>query len=339
MFILVFMLLTLMGPFISNAGAETDREDFRCSCEKPEGHAPIGVMGDHAHDEGESMISYRYMFMDMSGNRSGTNRVGNMEVLTDYMVTPTDMEMHMHMLSFMYAPNDFLTLMTMLPFKEISMEHLTRAGTTFKTHASGLADVQVAGLWKLLDTNKHRAHLNTGISLPSGNIDERDDTPAGAQSKLPYPMQLGSGTVDLRPGLTYTGDYERFSWGTQAMGTVRLGENDNDYTPGNSFDATTWGAYAANDWVSASLRLAYQNWGNIDGADPDLNPMMIPTADPTLRGGERWDIGLGINLYVPEGTMQGLRLASELLFPVYQNLNGPQLESDLIFVVGAQMTF
>ena len=194
-------------------------------------------------------------------------------------------------------------------------------------------------LWKLLDGRSHRAHFNAGVSLPSGSIDERDDTPAGAQSKLPYPMQLGSGTVDLRPGLIYSGEYERVSWGFQAIGTIRLGENDNDYTLGDRFDASMWSAYAPNDWLSGSLRIAWQSWGNIDGADPDLNPMMIPTADPDLRGGERLDLGVGMNFYVPEGSLENFRLAAELLFPLYQNLDGPQLEADLTLVFGAQMTF
>ena len=336
--ILVFgpLFALIMGLFLSETAAQ---EPTRCTCEKPEGHAPIGVMGDHAHDEGESMISYRYMFMDMDGNRSGSHRIGNTEVLSNYMVTPTDMEMHMHMLSFMYAPIDDFTLMAMFPFTEISMNHLTRAGTTFKTQASGLGDIQITGLWKLLDGRSHRAHFNAGVSLPSGSIDERDDTPAGAQSKLPYPMQLGSGTVDLRPGLTYSGEHERVSWGSQAIGTVRLGENDNDYTLGDRFDASMWGAYAPSDWLSGSLRIAYQHWGNIDGADPDLNPMMISTADPDLRGGTRWDLGIGMNFYVPEGPMEGFRLAGEMLLPFYQDLDGPQLETDLTLVFGAQMTF
>ena len=30
-------------------------------------HAPIGVMGDHLHKQGEIMVSYRYMQMEMAG--------------------------------------------------------------------------------------------------------------------------------------------------------------------------------------------------------------------------------------------------------------------------------
>ena len=34
---------------------------------RPDGHAPISVMGDHMHEMGEWMVSYRYMSMDMEG--------------------------------------------------------------------------------------------------------------------------------------------------------------------------------------------------------------------------------------------------------------------------------
>lgn len=34
---------------------------------RADGHAPIGVMGDHLHKTGEVMLSYRFMHMDMGG--------------------------------------------------------------------------------------------------------------------------------------------------------------------------------------------------------------------------------------------------------------------------------
>ena len=41
---------------------------------RPDGHAPLGVMGDHMHGKGEWMASYRYMSMDMDGLRSGSTQ-------------------------------------------------------------------------------------------------------------------------------------------------------------------------------------------------------------------------------------------------------------------------
>ena len=303
------------------------------------GHAPIGVMGDHIHKKGELMLSYRYMFMNMDGNRNGTSRVSDQTVLQDFAVTPTDMDMEMHMLGAMYAVSDDLTLMVMIPIINLSMSHLTRSGARFQTQANGLGDIKLGALYSLLKNENHRVHLNAGLSLPTGEIDERDDIPLGSQLQLPYPMQLGSGTYDIMPGITYTGFANSLSWGAQVMGTVRLGENSNDYTLGDRFETSIWGAYAATDSFSGSLRLAWNSWDNIDGADPLLNPTIVPTADPDLRGGERLDIGIGINSLVTTGRLKGLRIALEYLFPIHQDLDGPQLETDGILTTGVQMTF
>ena len=40
---------------------------------RADGHAPIGVMGDHPPKTGEWMLSYRFMRMHLEGNRIGTN--------------------------------------------------------------------------------------------------------------------------------------------------------------------------------------------------------------------------------------------------------------------------
>ena len=45
-------------------------------------HAPIGVMGDHAHKKGEFMISARVMHMEMSGNQIGTDDVSPDTIVT-----------------------------------------------------------------------------------------------------------------------------------------------------------------------------------------------------------------------------------------------------------------
>ena len=68
---------------------------------RPDGHAPIGVMGDHAHGAGEFMVSYRFMPMAMAGLRDGTDSVEPDDVTRadgyGYMVSPVDMDMTMTM--------------------------------------------------------------------------------------------------------------------------------------------------------------------------------------------------------------------------------------------------
>jgi hypothetical protein len=118
-----------------------------------------------------------------------------------------------------------------------------------------------------------------------------------------------------------------------------LGENSNDYRLGNQLMLTGWTAYNWTDWLSTSIRLNGQTWGNIDGSDSRLNPMMIPTADPDRRGGTQLNLGFGVNLYAPSGNLQGSRLAIEFELPLYRSLDGPQLETDWRLTAGLQAVF
>ncbi len=306
---------------------------------RPDSHAPIGVMLDHLMREGEFMVSYRYMHMDMDGNRSGTDRVA--VPLPGYMVSPTSMAMGMHMLGGMYASSDKLTLAVMLPFTSISMDHVRNMDSlAFTTESSGVGDIKLAAMYGLYARPGRDLIFNFAISAPTGSIDERDDIPTMPPSNahLPYPMQLGSGTWDIIPGLTYVHLYDSWSWGAQGLFTLRTGTNDNGYTLGNKLDLTAWIARKVTPSTSLSFRLNALDWGNIDGADSKLLPMpTVPTKDPDLRAGTRIDALLGIN-FVPAG-LNSLRLAAEAGAPVYQDLNGPQLETDLVFTLGAQYTF
>ncbi len=308
---------------------------------RPDDHAPIGVMQDHVHAEGEWMISYRYMRMDMEGNRDGTGRVSDAEVVDPagfgFMVTPTEMTMEMHMFGAMYAPSDTLTLAAMLPYVDVQMDHVTRGGQEFRTSASGVGDITLAGLLTVHEAESSHVHLNLGLSVPTGSIDEEDETPAsmGNDVQLPYPMQLGSGTWDLRPGLTWTGNGADWSWGAQALGTLRMGRNDRDYSLGDRIDVTAWAAYRATERVSVSGRLALGRIKNIDGADSDLNPAMVPTADPSRRAGTRVDALVGANALIGGGH----RLSLEFGYPILQDLSGPQLETDFVGTIGWQFSF
>jgi len=305
-------------------------------------HAPIGVMGDHTHEKGEFMLSYRYMYMPMEDNYKGDSTISDSRVVAPggegFMVTPTRMDMEMHMLGLMHAPTDRLTLMLMAPFIFNSMDHLRRDGTRFSTESEGWGDISLTGLVKIYDAHRQRVHLNIGVSAPTGSIDEKGFVPGPGVTQLPYPMQLGSGTWDFKPGITYLGQAPRFSWGAQLMGSIPIDENDNGYTRGNSIMATGWVARPLNDWSSASLRVTGTSWENYDGVDSELKipAGAVPTANSQLRGGSRVDLGIGLNIKTP---IDGHRLAIEAALPVYQDLDGPQLGAEWILTAGWQFAF
>ncbi len=306
---------------------------------RPDAHAPIGIMGDHVMGKSEFMLSYRYMAMAMDGNRDGRDSVST--PLPGFMVSPLSMDMQMHMLGLMYGLTDRLTLSIMVPVLSLSMDHRVNANNTeFTAESSGLGDISGAVHYRLMQTDSSTLLFNFYVSGPSGSIDEKDLTPAsaGVAVQLPYPMQLGSGSHAVIPGLTYNRQYDNWSWGAQGLYTHYVETNDNGYRLGDRFNVSTWLARNLNRSFSLSIRLNALDWQNINGEDSKLAAMpTVPTKNSELRGGSRIDALFGVN-YVAHG-LNAMRLAAEIGAPVYQDLNGPQLETDLVFTLGAQYTF
>ena len=229
-------------------------------------HAPLGIMGDHRHHKGEFMFSYRFMHMDMQGSRVGSRRtsarqiVGTINDPGQFMVAPTSMPMDMHMFGVMYGLSNKVTIMGMTSLVNNEMDHLIRNGRTFTTEASGLGDTTIGAMIGLLENGNHKIHWNLSLSLPTGSTNERDDTPVLANAFLPYPMQLGSGTFDLLPGITYIGKQDQWRWGGQLSAVIRIGDNDQGYTLGDRFAATGWLSSDLSPQISTSLRFNFQNW-------------------------------------------------------------------------------
>ncbi|MCF6314055.1 MAG: transporter [Verrucomicrobiales bacterium] len=299
-------------------------------------------MSDHTHHAGGGMLSYRYQYMSMSDNFKGRDKISDAQMISPtgegYMVTPISMEMHMHMLGGMWAPHDKVTLMLMAPYMINTMDHLRRDGFIFNTETEGFGDLRLSALTQVMDLGGHRINLNFGLSAPTGSITEKGFVPGPGNTQLPYPMQLGSGSWGLLPGLSYLGQSGKWSWGTQFLANLRLDTNSQGYRLGDEYSLSSWGAYRWSDWISASLRVVGTTWDDIRGEAKGLMipPSVIATADPSLRGGERVDVLAGINLYVQEGWLKGHRLALEVGGPVYQDLNGPQLGNQWMMMLGWQ---
>ncbi len=327
--------------FVPAAGRAEPGDHFLA---RPDGHAPIGVMGDHMHEAGEFMLSYRYMRMRMDENRDRTSNLTDGDVLREgYMATPRDMDSEMHMFGVMYAPTDWVTLMAMLPYVRKQMDHVNAAGVRFHTESDGIGDFKFTTLWRLYQGEMHHLHLNLGASFPTGGIRYSDKTPSPmgyVNTTLPFPMQIGSGTYDTLPGMTYVGHTSFLSWGAQAIGTIRAGKNEAGWRAGNRADATAWVALPWHRHISNSLRFSYQYFANYVGdEDRPPPPSAIPTADPKRRGGHRVDVFPGLNVTIPLGPLGTHRLGIEAGFPIYQWLDGPQLETDWTLTVGWQKAF
>jgi len=309
---------------------------------RPDGHAPISVMADHYHSKGGLMFSYRFMNMNMEGLLSGSNTISNDDVHKNYMVTPLKMPMQMHMFGAMFAPTSNITLSAMVNVikndMDLHMKMTSGMAHHFSTSSSGFGDLKLGLIYKFINKNRQSLHGNISLSLPTGSISKKDETPMSSPNEiqLPYPMQIGSGTFDTNLGVTYLGQKESISWGSQLQTTIRFDENSDQYSLGNSYGINNWFAVKTKDWISISARLQGVIVDKINGKNPNLNPMMVTTADTQNSGGTFINAGVGFNLYVPNGQYKDFRLGFEFAMPLYQKPNGIQLQQREQITVGLQ---
>ncbi|MDA1353436.1 MAG: transporter, partial [bacterium] len=218
-------------------------------------HAPIGVMGDHIHEKGEWMTSYRYMRMEMEGLRSQVSEVNQQDAIADsrYVVSPRFMLSDKHIFGVMYGISDSLTGSLMIPFISQSMSHNHQSSQVnhFRRGFQGFGDLQASGIYQSIKTPTYELLLNAGVSVPVGTVTADDKGP------LAYPMQLGSGTIDFLPGFTVKGTLPnpRQTWGSQFSAVLRSGYNTQGYRLGNQYKMTGWLANDITDSLSGSLRL------------------------------------------------------------------------------------
>jgi hypothetical protein len=300
---------------------------------------------DHGHGKGMWMFEYEFMGMHMEGLLNGTDSVDSRDISgalpgpikdpsKDYMMSPTEMRMDMHMFMLMYGLTNKISIMGMFSYLDNEMDmvmHMPTMDMFGDMDTNGLGDTVLEGLYSIND--KWKAGL--GLSIPTGNIDEKvtmvmqaHNGTSNTQSDMlaPYGMQLGTGTFDLIPKIEYGDTTGKWGWLCEALYIYHIGENDNEYTWGNYFELSGLAQYAINNNLKLSGRLTFWHEKAIDGQDPNINPMMAPTSDPNAYGGKSSELMAGLEAMFAHKHVFGFEIGA----PIYQNLNGPQLETDLL---------
>jgi len=321
----------------------------------------------HEHGAGGFMFEYKLMRMNMKGLLNGTDSVSSESISGarlnemgpasgfDYRMSPTKMTMDMHMLMAMYGVSEKISIMGMLHYLNNEMDMVMHMkmpngmpmGDMFGTmDTSGIGDTRFDVMYQA----NHHLVTSLGLSLPTGSIDEKitmrmngTNSSTGAPMQpiingpmqAAYSMQLGSGTYDLIPAITYNKNFDRWNLGGQAIYTYRIGENDNEYTLGDQFEVTAWGTYSVSPSFTLSSRINIFDWGKIDGQDPDINSMLSSATDPDATGGTRVDLLFGVSGHITKYHMLSLEVGA----PVYQDLNGPQLKTDTLYAISYQYIY
>ncbi len=341
----------------SHAEHDHSHHNDHDSQENHSGHdhhtSPAGVMFSHMlNKSGDAMVGVRYMRDTQGGNTlQGSNSVSDQTIANNgcggkrCYDTATMMNMNMIMLDLMYAPSDWMTLMLMPQFVDMNMssraigsplastpenfdlQQIINHHTLHEHTTGGIGDTGMYAMFKLLNQSNQKLHGTLGLSAPTGAVDIKfRDTHGIDIGYQHYGMQLGSGTWDFKPSITYTGNKNKYSWGAQLNGTKRLEDsNASGYALGDIFQSTAWGSYSLLDWLSTSIRGVYTAQGTIKGQYNGTYNPLGPVDYTSNSGGRYWDVGFGINAFVPSGRLQGNSFSFEWLQPVNDDVNGYQL--------------
>ncbi|PLX38271.1 MAG: hypothetical protein C0606_08635 [Hyphomicrobiales bacterium] len=321
---------------------------------------PIGVLGTRVMKQGKVTAAIRYKRIEKEGLLQGSDSISPeavaLTVPNAFLLPPTirvvplKSSVDVAAASIAYGLTDDLTISAMVPYFNKKVDMLTFAGIAGSTrlgvntlNSDGFGDARIGSAYRLFDTPVHHFVLNMGVSLPTGSITKEDMVlqPDGTTPvrRLGYGLQLGSGTVDALPGLSYWGSTGAWQWGLMYRGNLRLeSSNRNGWRRGHMHMVSGWVGYSPTPWLDTSARLTGTTEGAVKGHDPLIDGAGVGR-QPGNYGGETADLFLGLNVHGEKGVWKGRRLGVEVGIPVYQNVNGVQLEKDYSVSAGLTWTF
>jgi hypothetical protein len=332
--------LVFAGSVIAEEGDAADEASAREASKDSQETAtysppppPVGVR--HAEPlEGDRLrLAYRWERIKRQGLMDGGRDRTQNQVRQQFPQTPRRLDVTIHSFEAAWAPHPRVTLVAELPFIETELERIDPSDTGFKNSTDGIGDFAFTAVVPFIRKRREASHIHVGFHAPTGSIRRRDGQP----ERLPYDAQIGNGTWDLEWGWTYRGETDRFSWGGQMKGVHPVGRNDLSYREGSRFDGSIWGGARLICGLSTSLRFAWIKTNNTAGQDRSLDPDFDPSMSAKLRGGHRLELGPGLALDLPQ--LRNQRLAFEASFPVWQDVDGPQLERDWSLKAGWQWVF
>ncbi len=297
-------------------------------------------------------FNFLYKRSKLDGYKKGSDNISNDEVYFDgeesrtdenYPILPTVITQESYIANVSYFLTEEQSISISLPYIEQSTDHISLVPgyDEFNISSNGIGDITVNFTSVIRNWDKQKLSLSVGVSLPTGSIDEKGDTPrANGDQQLPYTMQLGSGTWDLPIGLSYVNDQKSYLWGFNLFAKFRTGKSDRDYRLGNRFAASMWGKWQLSNTFQPTIKVVFQDWRQIIGRDDEITapnpnfPYPAGITDPKNYGGQKINLVVGGDIQVSSQVV-----SVEIGKPVYQNLNGVQNKEALNFSLNWQSNF
>ncbi len=197
--------------------------------------------------------NYLFMYRDFSGDLTG-----------NFVFQPSQLSVGMHQFALNYNLSEkfFLSASTRYQKNEITLvSNMGPPGAPRQMEFSteGLSDSQL-GLSRQWKGAGHLI-LSSQISLPTGSY--REQTSSGRL--VSYPGQLGSGTVDWVPSISFRGRQGPWELSSRLEGRVRTGRNSLGYRLGDEFSASLGGSYWMLRYLAVTASSYFRAWDEVRG--------------------------------------------------------------------------
>ena len=333
--------------------------------DRPNAPTPLGIYGVNQPKQGVFSLSINPGYFALSGSLIGTQSMSPVQAVTDPSVkttfgpivgkpvqvrnVPATVNIGFVGFGLTYGlTKDFAVTVASAyldknqdvnVFKGMSGSTLlgqSDAGT------QGISDTALVGLYRLYHDSMNQINVFFGFFLPTGSTTENEggfnNSGKYGTKRAVYTLQLGTGTVDALPGITYSGVLGKWSWGLAFRGRYALDTNAQGYRWGAYSEFDGWGGYTWLPGLSTTLRVMGQVIGHIDGYDPQILGYG-PCSNPLWFGGDFVDILPGLSISGRYFDMPAATASVAFDVPVYQNLNGLHTARNYGVLTGLKFKF
>jgi hypothetical protein len=227
-------------------------------------------------------------------------------------------------LGFDYSPNVNWGINLQLPYFDRYHTTIAPGDTEISTsHTESIGDVRVVGRYLGL-TADHSLGVQLGLKLPTGSFDNTFISGPEAGQPLDRGLQPGTGTTDLLVGAFTFGAISR-DWDYFVQGILQQPLNSRDgFKPGTGFNLNTGVRYLGIERITPSLQIN----ARIEAREQGVN------ADVDNSGATLVYLSPGVNFQITN-KFHAYLFAQ---VPIYQRVNGWQLEPRSTFTVGIYYT-
>ncbi len=299
-----------------------------------DGVLPPGLQRGQIVDVGRFGVSVRYSQTEWDEQRDGTDDLSSEELFSrGYQLAATNLEEQRIELDLVYGLDDRWTLYGTVPFIDRELEYDIDTGGSAVSDNSGIGDVILGGRYTARANDQELLSYFVGLGLPTGSHDERGNYAGDSNAYLPFNLQLGSGTFDLHPGVSYVRMLDTWSVGVRGEAQVHLERNSDNWAVGDTFQLNAWAAKALSRSLTGNVGLQADWRGDYLGDENELDFSRSSIEDVTRQRGSVVSLVLGIAADFSRSYAGANRLGLEVQLPLVDRVDGPNLARETTFLV------